>query len=206
MTVKSELKHCLLNFPRIFPNALSVYDHWFCVIGNGYEWKDGELSVPYKHDKKYSAKTAEQAVINLLQYAIIEDWTDEKSTILSIIKAFMEEGPDNIKFIQNFVLSQNMQTMDYVEMIFNTKNRMNDFSIPVDTVLSKRKDYKFTFYPLCKYSRICNIPDDIKDDWLKAAKQMIDIMEEHKDLVKDEDNLFDKIKERVNNLYNERFK
>lgn len=207
MTVKTQLKHCLLNFPRIFPNALSVYDHWFCVIGNGYEWKDGELIVPYKQDKKYSAKTIKQAVLNFIENSMVNIWKRTNEAPVSFFSIYKDEDVEKcLDFINRYMLSNSTQNFNYIKMIFDTDKRMLDFSIPVDPVLSKKKDYKFTFYPLYEYSRICNIPDDIKDDWLKAAKQMIDIMEEHKDLVKDEDNLFDKAKERVNNLYNERFK
>jgi hypothetical protein len=32
-----------------------------------------------------------------------------------------------------------------------------------------------TLYPLCKYSQILNIPQDIKPDWLDAAKRAVEI-------------------------------
>jgi len=38
------------------------------------------------------------------------------------------------------------------------------------------KDYKFSFFPLFSSSAICNLPDDIKPDWLEAAKKMYEIM------------------------------
>jgi hypothetical protein len=31
-------------------------------------------------------------------------------------------------------------------------------------------------YPLCKYSKILNIPDDIKDDWKDAIKEFLDFI------------------------------
>jgi len=43
MTVEKELKKCLLLYPSVFSNKWSVYHHWFCVGGNGYCWKNGEL-------------------------------------------------------------------------------------------------------------------------------------------------------------------
>lgn len=42
-TFKQTLKHGLLKYPTIFPNPVNVLEHMFCVIGNGYEWKNGEL-------------------------------------------------------------------------------------------------------------------------------------------------------------------
>ena len=43
MTLKETVRENLLNYPLLFKNALDVYDQLFCVIGNGYKWKDGEL-------------------------------------------------------------------------------------------------------------------------------------------------------------------
>jgi hypothetical protein len=42
-TVDTALRNCLMMYPAIFPNKWSVYHHWFCVNGNGYEWIEGEL-------------------------------------------------------------------------------------------------------------------------------------------------------------------
>ena len=84
----------------------------------------------------------------------------------------------------------------------DTENRMKDFSIPVDPVLGDK--HKFSFYPICNYSAICNIPDDIKNDWLLAAMKMIEVMEEHKELVEDNENLLESSKKRIYDIYNER--
>ena len=42
-SVKQTMRHCLLNYPNIFPYPRKVADHWFAVNGNGMYWKDGEL-------------------------------------------------------------------------------------------------------------------------------------------------------------------
>src|SRR5271157_4019207 len=42
-TFKQTLKYCMLTYPTIFPSPLHVLRHFFCVIGNGYGWIDGEL-------------------------------------------------------------------------------------------------------------------------------------------------------------------
>lgn len=42
MKLKTLVKHLIMQWPSIFPNALAVYDHLFYVIGNGsYGWKNG---------------------------------------------------------------------------------------------------------------------------------------------------------------------
>ena len=65
MEVKKTLKLALINYPEIYPNALTVYDHWFCVIGNGYKWLDGELVEKDFGYKK--AKTLKKAIKQIKQ-------------------------------------------------------------------------------------------------------------------------------------------
>lgn len=43
MKLKTLVKHLIMQWPRLFPNALAAYDHLFYVVGNGYDWKNGEL-------------------------------------------------------------------------------------------------------------------------------------------------------------------
>jgi hypothetical protein len=42
-TVAETMRRCLLNYPGIFPCPMAVATHWFTCIGNGMEWRDGEL-------------------------------------------------------------------------------------------------------------------------------------------------------------------
>ena len=43
MTIKDTIKSMIIMCPRIFPTKLSVYNHLFLTIGNGYRWENGEL-------------------------------------------------------------------------------------------------------------------------------------------------------------------
>ena len=38
MTLKDTVKSNLIMYPLISPSKLSVYNHLFLTIGNGYEW------------------------------------------------------------------------------------------------------------------------------------------------------------------------
>lgn len=202
MTVKDTLWECLLNFPTIFYNALSVYEHWFCVCGNGYEWENGELvHTPYGDsdlEKLHNANTINEAVINNLTYHLVNEWKDG-----GINKNFLHCHTDSEDEIARYVRKENERVITYVKMVMDTENRMKDFSVPEDPVLGDKN--KFEFYPLCEYSRIFTFPDDVTSDWLRALKQMVDLMEEHKELVEDPENLFPGIKERIYKLYNDRY-
>jgi hypothetical protein len=132
MTVEKTLRLSLLKYPSIHLNKWDVYHHWFCVNGNGYEWKDGELVIQVEDD----------------------NYTQEMS---------IEEA---IKFQFNRYLSSsclNRNVLRKLEknilMILNIEARMKDFTLWLE------------IYPLCEYSKIVQIPKDIKPDWLMAAKE-----------------------------------
>jgi hypothetical protein len=67
MTVHDTIKQAMVEYPRIFPSRVQVIHHLFWVIGNGYEWKDGELIsidpphpiTPYQTDKNSMEQNAE---------------------------------------------------------------------------------------------------------------------------------------------------
>ena len=186
MKVKTELKHSMLTYPCLYPNALFVYNHWFLSIGNGYEWKNGELveCCPSKLCK------SQQKAINKI---MIKNFTgDGMKSLKSMIDAIGEENAFNL-YIKPHIFEEE------IERVINYKKNSKDFSIIKD-----KKYNIFSFYPLSTYARIYTIPDDVKDDWLEAAHKMVEIMDMHVDMLEDKDNIFPKIKNRVNTLWNKR--
>jgi hypothetical protein len=133
--------------------------------------------------------TVKDAVLNFLQDELIDEWENDCSVTRNFAEVYK-----NLDDLSNYVIRHNKNVIKEIEKIFDIENRINDFSIP-ESIFGN-----FKFYPLSTYSAICNIPDDIKPDWLDAAKKMIDLMEEHKDLVEDPENLFESAKERILDL------
>lgn len=82
--------------------------------------------------------------------------------------------------------------LKYIKRVLMVDTLINDFSVSSD------------FYPLSKYSLICNIPDDIKPDWLEAAEAFYNIMLENIEVVSDKDNLLPRIGERIKLLRDKR--
>ena len=48
MTLESTIQHSLLHYPDLYQARWQVLDHLFCVIGNGYEWRNGVLVLKEK--------------------------------------------------------------------------------------------------------------------------------------------------------------
>lgn len=51
MTVETTIQRMFDNYPDLFATRRDCYNHLFCVIGNGYEWKRGQI-VEYGEDEE----------------------------------------------------------------------------------------------------------------------------------------------------------
>jgi len=149
MSVEETIRVALINYPGIFPNALSVYEHLFCVIGNGYEWFKGELVSLRENSEdieKAILKEIEYEHENLLRFKPVND---------TIYRRVLEGNRDRI--IEN------------IKLIFDTNNRLTDFTPAPD----------FQFSEITEYSKILNLPSDITPDWLDAVKWMYRLLSQY---------------------------
>lgn len=185
LTVRETLRENLLNYPMLFKNALDVYDQLFCVIGNCYKWKDGELvSTSLNKVVKTKAGAVFYQIKNLI--------TDRMQW-----KALRLVGPVNAT--RSIMRRGRM----IVSRILDVDKNIDDFSIKDDEDMSKHfKDYRFSFYPLSRHSAICNLPDDIMPDWLDAAKRMYGIMIANIDVMDGGEEWLPVIKEWIEELEN----
>lgn len=193
MTLKETVRNSLLSFPVLHFNALTVYNHLFCVIGNGYEWENGEL----------------------IEYGILlgkskpKKLTIEKAAIQAIVES--ERRKDNEKIYgKDWRLEL---VLPELEEIFLVDKKMGDFSIPSKQNSRKAFDWKyilrsrkedFKFYTLSQYSQMCCLPDDIKSDWLEGVEKLVGIMETYPDNVEDPEGWLPKVKSRIKELKNEK--
>lgn len=202
MTFKNSLKYALMYWSYIYPNALEVYDHFFLVIGNGYEWKNGQLVSKDQERpnlrnaiKKEIETTFENHGLDPIdEYYMVKDNYDNQD---EAVEQFIEQE-------ESLKASKVRRLIQRIDLIFNTKERMNDFRFdPIESQETfKFLDEKFTFYPISKYSKICNLPDNIKPDWLEAAEKFYNFILEHKDRIEDTENLLPSVGERIKWLKN----
>lgn len=189
MTVKETVRENLLNYPLLFKNALDVYDQLFCVCGNGYRWKDGEL---VSTSKNKVVKTKVGAVFYLIRKFLTDKMMLKTAKLIGFFKA---------------VEINAKRTRTLVSRVLDVDKNIVDFSIKDDEELAKHfKDYKFSFYPLSEFSAICKLPDDIKPDWLEAAKKMHGILVANPDAMDGGERWLPVIKERIEELTKEREK
>ena len=189
MTPKETVRENLLNYPLLFKNALDAYDQLFCVCGNGYKWKDGEL-VSTSLNKVVKTKAG-------AMFCQIKDLITDRMRW----KALKLTG------LVNAAKAITRRARMIVSRVLDVDKNINDFSIKDDEEMTKHfKDYKFSFYPLFSSSAICSLPDDIKPDWLEAAKKMYEIMVANPDAMDGGEEWLPVIKERIEELTREREK
>ena len=180
MSFRNHLRKVMITYPSLFPAPIYVYDHLFLTIGNGYEWKDGELVYD---DENSLCNSTEEAIDRLFS-----DFVDDIETV-------SHPGTDDV-FRAKFINRKVTVNKKYIHNILHVEENLDVLTIPHSS--------SFEFYSLSKYSAIANIPDDVHYDWIKAIKDFVDILDKNKDKFKDCDNLFDGIKERVNSLFAKR--
>jgi len=151
MNVENTVRTTLLEYPRIFRNSLDVYNHLFCVIGNGYEWINGELVEPYlKYPKNGLSK--EQALKKIFTRAIERFNPDHDIEILELRNVVDPTGvmtkKDYAAVIAKHLLKDRLEDL-LSEVLLNNDidKRMRDFK-PYDPLIGAYKKYKIPFLDL----------------------------------------------------------
>lgn len=175
MTANELIKNMLLDHPSLFESRLQVIDFLLLTIGTGYKWKDGAI-VYIDNPERDEVVTIESSIHRLLtddnQYDIMASFNSH------IFYEFLDEVYGNDKSVRE--LSQeyskefvsrfqkhNEKLYRDIKRILNANNVMTEkLYLPEKSLL----------YPVCGYSPIMNIPDDIRDDWRVVVKELIEYL------------------------------
>ena len=196
MTFKDTLYIALLNDPMGYPNALDAYIGMFAAIGP-YEWQDGELvNTQPLPNKTYT--DMEDAVRQCVKECE-EYHEDSMGTLLGLAKPPNAEACEKLK--EYYTELHEKQKDELVGRIRNTSGRMEDLSVRTSSRQYALIREETFFYPLSKtFSAICNLPDDIKPDWLDAAETFYSILLENRHMVTDSENTLPSVGERIREL------
>ena len=152
MTIKDTIKSIIIMFPRLYSTKLSVYNHLFLTNGNGYRWENGEL-ISEDDKENCSIEDGLESLFNdELQYRFLENYLKVTTDSEDII---------------NYFKRRNKEKLELAKVILNYENIISE-----KLYITNEEE----LYPLCKYAKILNIPDDIKDDWKDAIKEFLDFI------------------------------
>jgi hypothetical protein len=167
-----------------------VYNHIFLTIGNGYSWDDnGNLTC---------CEDLSSSVNDAVHNAVSENFSSLDRLTKLIIDHFSLTNRDdsNVEHLTNSLedlcAKYRSSLIAQIGTILDIDALENDVSIADD----------FHFYPISKYSIIANIPDNVEHSILTHINDFISILENNLTLVRDDDDLLPKIKDRVNSLLN----
>jgi hypothetical protein len=159
------LKDTMLRHIRLCPlntkSKLDIYNHLFLVLGNVYEWNEGELVEVYGNNKILTIEEAiENELLNEFHLTLFNRSINRNIRIHNISSS---ECKDKIRErLKRYY--KNIQTILHAEDIINHEIDINE---------DKRE---FNFYRLTTDSAIMNIPDNIKPDWLDGIKELMDYL------------------------------
>ena len=169
MKLKDSVINSMREYPSISGNKLDVYDHLFLTIGNGYDWVNGELIEP--SNEKPNVISIEEAIDNLIN--------DEYRIDLTTDRMFFYIGELNKeeKVVKESLQYDLKRYAQDVKTIINAEKLVNQSLFEIEPIISlEGLEPECTLYPLSKYSKIMNIPDDIKPDWLDGIKELMDYL------------------------------
>lgn len=169
MKLKDSVINSMREYPSISENKLHVYDHLFLTNGNGYYWENGELIE--KHNKKLDVISIEEAIDNLFN----DDYRIELTTDRMFF--YIGELNKDEKVVKESLQYDLKRYAQDVKTIINAEKLVNQSLFEIEPIISlDGLKPECILYPLCEYSDIMNIPDDIQPDWLDGIKELMDYL------------------------------
>ncbi len=169
MNLKDKVINSMREYPSISENKLQVYDHLFLTNGNGYDWENGELIE--KYNKNLNIISIEDAIDNLFNNENRIDLTTDR---MFFYIGVLNKGEKVVKESLQYDLKRYAQD---VKTIINAEKLVNQSLFEIEPIISLDGLKSECFlYPLCEYSDIMNIPDDIQPDWLDGIKELMDYL------------------------------
>ena len=162
MNVELTIQEMFDNDPTLFTERADCLNHLFCVIGNGYEWVDGEL---VDSESVYDEEALKSHLVD--GKAFQHNKMSLRAKALEYHKRYLEKCPNKNKYV-----SELEKKLD--EEYFN--------SIPDDEFYENPRRERWYFYvkspgqePCIRYNKdfayLFQYPENIKPDWLAAIEE-----------------------------------
>lgn len=156
MNFRDTMQDCFYRYPRLFPHPLSVAIYLFFVIGNGYEWVDGELITS---KKKQPAKSFTR---HRRKTHIVQPPTRDE-----LILTELTESEKKVLELHNFKRKEDFKV--FKKLI----PKMLD--VPCTTVPGIPFPTDFGYYTIniSTLASLYTFPSNIKPDWAEALKDAL---------------------------------
>ena len=152
-TPETLFRECYKRYPELYPTRMRVIDHVFFVIGNGYDWVDGEIICTSLDD--YGTWGKRNRVNEGWEKRHQEDVKEMKKYLTLRLKMAQESGKPLSPYEKNRL--KELEERDLPRPLPD----------PVGPV---------RFYPACEYSKIACVPDNVRPEWLSLAYEVAKIL------------------------------
>ena len=171
MNVELTIQHLFEQAPTIFKDRIDALNHLFCVIGNDFAWKNGEL---VENDFEFT-----------------KDYIQDLSTKLVNGKAHQHNllslRAEAEIYYDEFCKKNNETCLEILGVKKTKEEYLSNFSNEKYHMEEKRKkrwyfyreyDGKVTINYEREYAKLWNYPKDIKPDWLAAIEETKSLLRE----------------------------
>lgn len=152
MKPERTIQTMLDNHPSLFKDRYSAMDHLFFIIGNGYEWYDGEL--------------IEDEVLREYD-PVSETW------VISEIYEAYSDGPDIKKAVQRKRTTEHQENDKLIRKVLN--RRLHELGRP--TYDEDTRIWSYNEDPIShKYMAFFQIPENITPEWKKLVEELKEVL------------------------------
>lgn len=186
MRAEQELQFMSDLFSSIFPTRMHALNHLFCVLGNGMEWKNGEL---IEKDGKYHNRYKMIEEIEKAEFPSEDNWYDMREFYKDLYES--EDKPDKIpmeydfewypldtKYSKLYTFPEDIKP-DWARILLECRDMLVKDNIHVDDtilqpLLDRRKDGEFidTFNMYSKIAEEINPSGLHEDGEIPEAKSL----------------------------------
>lgn len=159
MNVELTIQHMFDNFPILFKERVDCLDHLFCTIGNGYEWKNGELVDPFFKTSKTNVQALKSHLVD--GKAFQHNKMSLRDEMVYVAREYGEDASPSDPKYQRYPDDQYHKEPRALRWYFITLKKMGFADGP-----------NFSE----KFAYLFNYPKDIKPDWklaIEECRQMI---------------------------------
>lgn len=144
MTPRDTIKSSVLNYPLISQTNGEIQHHLFIVVGNGYEWVNGEL---VDESDNQSTQSVNDAI-----YKLFNEYKRENNSWIDILKK-TSDVKGFLKYILNYIETEVLAILKADTM----------FDEPLEVYFDKINEP--LLFGICEYSKIYDLPDKITKEW-----------------------------------------
>lgn len=185
MFPENTILYLLWACPILFKTKADVLEHLFFVLGNGYEWVEGELICRFEACLDQTPRGIYNAVRKRYKKRRREDVVH----IRKIKKAF-EPLIEELEQIPNLGIDLSPLKCREPEPLPKKPTKEAQTSLKIE-----RKQ----IYPISRSTHIVNIPDNVKPEWLALAKEALIVAQQLKRTEQD-DKWLEKAKKHIKKL------